>query len=384
MNVPRISFIIATLALATSCATTPTLAPPAAQTWPAGVAAGDPDDADYVVLHEARRYLVVNPPSRPGTTTQQHHRVIKVLTEAGFAEASAHVFVPAKNELLHFSARTIAPDGTVYDVDPATVLSDVANIGDDASATRSFQFPRVTVGSVLEVTTTMSAPWAAWFLFDHVGQHVPVRHYEVEILLDRFVVPDVFVNNAKPPLDYDKNVDGLQRIHFELNDVEAVKSQSWRPAWRALSPWWSYRAVEWAYPNGRQPAASTWGRALNGSMHARLAAYEDVDGLKPLRGHERCAGDSDCIVAAALKQLETLEFSGFEDFYECRPLQQVQTSGTANNHEKALALWKLLTDAGIDAHIAVTTHDVDVDAAETFPSPIWFDHTLVHLPATAT
>ena len=66
---PIVLIVLAALALSTSCATTPTLAPPAVQTWPAGVAAGDPDDADYVVLHEARRYLVVNPPSRPGTTT---------------------------------------------------------------------------------------------------------------------------------------------------------------------------------------------------------------------------------------------------------------------------------------------------------------------------
>jgi len=368
------------------CATNASLpAPKWKEGLHAGVDAADPKDADLVVLHKSLRYMVINPAARPGITEIQHHRVVKVLTEAGFAAASAHVFVPDKGSLTYFRARTIAADGTVYEVDPATVLSDVSTSGEEQHGTRSFQYPRVAVGSILELTTTITRPFASWFLMDSLAERHPVNHYEVEVWLDSHVVPDVFVNNASPKLDYDKKAPGgLQRIAFSVDNIAAITDQAWQPAWRALSPWWAYRAIEWNYPTQKYPAASTWGRALAGSVYDRLAERKDLEGLGALAEHAHCKGERSCVVGAALAQLRTeLPFARFDDFYDCRALDEVKNAGGANNHEKALALWKLLTDVGIDAQLAITTHSLNINAAETFPSPVWFDHSLVYLPPTS-
>ncbi len=341
-----------------------------------------PADADAVVLLQHRQYLSQNPPSRPGTTDVQEHRVLKILTEAAFSEGASHIFVPSGSTLLDLRARTISPSGEITPVDVSTILSSTYSTGDkdgDSGDTRSFQFPRVEVGSILETISTIRHPRPWWTISDDVAEKYPVRLYQVEIVLDKFAKPDLFVNNATPKLSHVTRGDGSQMVSFELRDVAPLPRDPYRPSNRELGPWWIYRTIEWRYPRGVADGVSTWARAV-GAYHSKLIDGEDVDGFA-VRGADSCGDDTMCIADAALKTLrEDVELSSFAGFATMRPLKEVKGARSANNNELALALWKMLKDRGVDARLALTSRTAYAPITETFPASAWLNHALIWVP----
>ncbi len=364
--------------VSTGCATTSL--PPVELVDVSTLSKAAPDDAAGVYLRDYRRWLIVSPPSGHAYSEQQVHRVFKVLTESAFTVGSTHIELPKGAVLKDLRARTITKTGEVIPVDVSSILSSTYQTSsDDGGSTRSFQFPRVEVGSIIEYTSTVVYDDPMWWLVDDIAGAYPVEDYQLEIHTDRFTKPDLLVNNAQPPLRYDIAKDGTQILGFSLQHVLPTPRAPFRPHDRELTPWWVYRAVEWRYPKRVQPGVSTWARAV-GVLHKRLVEGKDM-GAFTIRGHEACHGDTLCVARAALTTLrEDVVLSGFNIGLQTRPLAEVKASKTATNQELALALWQLLQSGGVEAFVAPTSRAAFVAPLETFPSAAWLNHMVVFVP----
>lgn len=348
--------------------------------WQAGLAADDPQDAAAVVLVHRERYLVVQRPNAPAYMEIQTYKAMKVLSEEGFEEAAAHVFVPSKGRLQDLRARTISADGA-HDVDVSTVLADTFAVAGEEGATRSFQFPRVEVGSILESTTVVRREGAWWAFSGTPVQKYPVKTYELEIVLDKFATPDLFLDNAKVPLDYTKDPDGTQHLRLTLKDIAASSKEPLRPDNSELHPRWMYRTIEWRYPRYVQQGVSSWSRALGHPFYKILVKHEGTDGLPVLAGANACRGDARCLIEAAVGQTrDDLVLTAFTGDIAMRPIAELVATRTATSHEKALYLWALLKAAGVDVRLAASARRNTARIHESFPSSAPFNHTLVLAP----
>jgi hypothetical protein len=347
----------------------------------AGVTAADPKSDDAVVLRHEVRYLLVNPPRAASFMEIQRYTAIKVLTEAGFEAASQHVVVPENGQLVALHARTITADGTRIDVAPTSIIDDTAVVKGKKQTTKSFQFPRVAVGAILELSSTIHYNDQAWWaVSDEPTQEYPVVRYDAELVLDRYAVPDLLLmNGADVPLDYTKDGEGLQHVKFSLANLKASSKEPYRPRDAELEPWWMYRTISWKYPNRVAKGLSDWNRAV-GHLHPRLVEKEDMSGPTPA---DKPCDTARCRIEAALNQVRTeVPLTAFHDYLDARPLETVKASSEANNHEKALYLYSLLKQGNIDAHLAVMRRNRAPYTA-TFPSPDWFDHMVVYVPQAA-
>jgi hypothetical protein len=369
--------VVATVStlLGVSCAATrlelPTLLDPVALQ-----AGDDPTDANAVVLIERRRYLVHNPPRVRGTTEVQHHRAIKILTESAITVGSTHIYVPSGATLVDLRARTITPSGEVVPVDVSAVLNSTFVSDGDEGETRSFQFPRVEVGSVLEHTSTIVHEGGWWMLNDEPSGAHPIKRYEVEILVDADAKPDLYVSNAVPKLTLEPGPGGMQRIRFALDNIAMLPDVPMRRPTRELGPWWIYRTIEWRTPRALRLGVSSWARA-SGEFHNRIINNKDLDGFD-VRHAEGCNGDVRCVVGSGLKTLrEDVKLSGFTSSLAARPLAEVKASGAANNQELALALMTMLKRADVDAKLALMSRAAFTPAVESFPASTWLNHALV-------
>jgi hypothetical protein len=356
------------------------LQPLAFREWQAGPAKDDPKDAAVVVLAHRERYLVVQRPNAPAYMEIQTYKAMKVLSEDGFEEAAAHVFVPSKGRLQDLRARTISANG-VHDVDVSTVLADSFALAGEEGATRSFQFPRVEVGSILESTSVIRREGAWWSFSGTPVQKYPVKTWELEIVLDKFATPDLFLDNAKVPIDYTKDPDGTQHIRLTLKDIAASSKEPLRPDNSELHPRWMYRTIEWRFPRYVQKGVSSWSRALGYPFHKIVVEHEGVDGLPVLVGADACRGDARCLIEAAVRQTRNdLVLTAFNDDLEVRKVSELVATRTATNHEKAVYLWALLKAAGVDARLAASARRNTARIHESFPSSAPFNHTLVLAP----
>jgi hypothetical protein len=339
------------------------------------------DDAAAVYLVDHHRYAITNSASSQSATWSeaQEHCVIKVLSEDAFALGSYHITIPKRARLKDLRARTITPQGEVIDVDVTAALSSTYQFNtDDSGQTRSFQFPRVEVGSVLEYTSTIVYDFAFWSDAESVARQYPIVDYRLEITVDRWARPDLLVSNADPTLRQERLPDGRQLIGFALSNVKPIPRDAYRAPDRSVAPWWLYRTIEWRFPRSVSRALSTWGRAANAYAPAILEGKDLGDFA--VRGHDTCAGNVHCVVRSALDTLHTdvalSEFSAMK----VRPLDEVKRAGLATNHELALALWSMLRLHNIAAQLAPTTLLSSTPALEDFPAPGWLDHTVVYVP----
>lgn len=339
------------------------------------------DDAAAVYLVDHHRYAITNSMNSQAATWSeaQEHCVIKILSEEAFALGSYHITIPKRARLKDLRARTITPQGESIEVDLTTVLSSTYQFNaDDSGQTRSFQFPRVEVGSVLEYTSTLVYDFAFWSDAEMVARRYPIVDYKLEITVDKWARPDLLVSNASPTLRQEVLPDGRQLIGFALNNVKPLPQEAYRGPDRSVAPWWLYRTIEWRFPRVVSRALSSWGRAANVYAPAVIESKDLADFA--VRGHDTCAGNVHCVVRSALDTLHNdLTLSGF-DGLKIRPLDEVKRAGLATNHELAVALWSMLRREKIEAQLAPTTLLSATPALEDFPAPGWLNHTVVYVP----
>lgn len=341
-----------------------------------------PQDAAAVVLLREERIHVRGARGVNVPITEFHsHTVTKVLTEGGFAAARVRVVIPPEGELVQLAARTVAPDGTSTPVDPGSMQATRTVVeGTTGVELRFFQFPKVEVGSVLEVlyTTRTSALFITWA--SEIASPFPIATYRADVSTPSNVTFDFLLNGTKAPLTQVPDPDGRQRVVTELHDVPALVDEPFAPQPRTGAPWWIYRITELrSAKGGAQPGLVAWDRAVPFVFHAAVAENGAIEGF-PHLSTGVCSGAVECVVERALDRAREKEWTGFAEQLDVRDPEEIEVSGTANNMEKALLLWSLLRSADVEAHLAMVARAPGFPVNKTFPSAVWFDHAVVFVP----
>jgi hypothetical protein len=339
----------------------------------------DPEASAIVLFREQHlRFQVVG---AAGSTSELHtHEAIKILSEAAFDRAAVRLAWPADSELLHLEGRTIAPDGTITPIDGAQLLASEYKVDDgdekrDVSA-RFFHFPRVEVGSILEMSYTIVVDglWTSWS--EQISDTIPVREYKVEIVVDDIAVPEMLVLNhpARPTIKMGD--DGFKHVTLAVKDVPAEAREPLAPSSEAAQPWWTYRTRRVNFPNNIWYTNEDWADATRSvkNLVVKGKGLEDTPALDT----SGCKGNVGCIIERALaKTRELTVFVGFEDAFEHRKLADIVQDGTATSADKTLLLYGLLKKAGLEAFLVGVARTGTIKINPKFPSRQWLNHSIV-------
>lgn len=332
------------------------------------------DDAPAVVLLREQKLLfqIVGNEDRSELHT---HEIIQLLTEDGFERAQVRIFWPKKGKLLHLDARTIAPDGTVTLLDAGELFSSEVKLSEkNEIEARFFSFPRVELGSYLELAYTTELPGLYTWWSDRVSDDLPIVEYKVEIAVDDNADPDLRIyNSGVKPVVVQRG--SLKHLSFSMHDVPAAVHESYAPSWRTREPWWLYRTISYRYPKGPYYTNFDWddvtyqvvplfnGKGLEGTPRADLSG---------------CSGDPICIVTRCNDLVRaTTTFTGFDRAFDQRPINAIVADRAASSADKAALLFAVLREAGVDARLAGIARRHTNEVPRDIPSLIWLNHTLV-------
>jgi hypothetical protein len=337
-------------------------------------------DAPAVIVLRDQRFLFQTLGLYGDGRSEVHtHEVTQIITEAGFEEAQMKLFWPKKGKLVHLDARSIAPDGTITPLDTTELFASEVKIdtGGEKQAeveARFFSFPRVEVGSFIEVayTTTLPGLYSSWS--ERIADDLPILDYRIELAVDDVAEPDLRILNSdiKPRIE---TRDRMQHISFQMKNVPAVVDESYAPSWRVREPWWIYRTVAYRFPNQLFYMNGDWddvtdqllpmfkGKGLEGAPRADVAS---------------CNGDPVCTVTKCNELVrDAAAWSGFDRAFSHRDVSTIVAEKSASAADKALLLYAVLKDAGVDARLAGFARRGTNEVPRDFPSLTWLNHTMV-------
>ena len=381
--------VLALLALtvgATGCA-----APQLKNTMPPASSHVRPPDKTYdadtsaVVLDEEHKVLFWTPVGDDWFMQIQHRRAVLVLTEKGFEHATVKIPTGKRKHLVDLRARTIAPDGTVHTVSRADLIAVDAEWEESESSTRSFHFPKVEVGSILEYAVLMEHERLSTLHSAVLASKIPVRRYRLDFAGPepvRFAARGYNVNQELTVSEED----GLWHVRLALDDLRPPAAEPWRPANWARNARWVFKITKYVFDNVRGGWRHNANAGWKSTMDQRAEElYDTDDELVPgFAGGVGRAGCSDqrCVIDRALSFCrEHAEISGFGDFWGMRKLQKVIEQKHASNWEKALLLHTLLERAGVKASFGFIMRRLHGYLDQDFPLPGTFNHVLVYVPS---
>lgn len=292
-----------------------------------------------------------------------------------------------KAKVTTLKARTIAVDGSIREVAEDAILEAKSTSGEDEGELKVFRFPRVEVGSILEVIAVYEGP-----LFNSRDRPVlgayPIDRYDLELLVDPKIEFDVAFFGYDKPLSL-QQTDGMQHLHVRLDKVPADADEANKPSRPERGPYFMYRALRYAIAGERWPGNLTWGKALTWTtkrLMGRLQGDADAedrvwDGFA-LRADVDGCGDARCRTERALALVrDVAPAKGWGA--TVRPMREVLDEKAANAWEQNALLWRLLVDAGVQARLAYAVRRGWGPFVADFPSDFWFDQLLVELPPQA-
>ena len=305
----------------------------------------DYPDADAVFLLKEVKGMVIRPSSGPDRSQWDHHFVLAILTEKGRDQANFSVPFHKEAKVVGFEARTIAPDGTVTPVAQSEIKDSKGQRDQDSGYNvRTFAFPRVEVGSIVELSMVTEVPWATVAEFRFISGEHPIKKYRVQIEGN----PDVYyrVRSYNVPKERPWTVaeEGPGwRLTWGMDDIPPRSREAYRGPAKAHEPFWRF-GVQALGGAGQQvyQVTATWdstykyrGKQLYSERDEHFEDFQsDVD-------VSACRTDR-CKIEAGLDWLRAkLPFKSVGG-YPGRKAKAVVAAGEATGVEKTRILHHLL------------------------------------------
>jgi hypothetical protein len=324
-----------------------------------------------------------------GVPFAQHrrHEVVQILGEPGLRYADVRIPLYNNGRLKLVRARAIGPDGAVQEVAAESLLGDEAGASAerdfDTVRFKSFRFPDVRVGSVLEYVYVVETPdWVPTRIVERPAPGVPVRRYHAEVRVSEGIRYAMQLYN-QPGAKIDVRHDGdMVSLVVDAHDLPWAPEERDQPPWLLAEPFWMYRTQQYHTGAGDHHVALDWPHAMT---PVGRGLYVDngrlLDGAALERPGAGCT-DKRCVLERAIAQArERAELTGFDDGWNPRPVREVVESGTATGDEKAIYLWALLDKAELHPRYAYVNRRLGELVDKAFPSPALLDHLLLYLPA---
>lgn len=335
------------------------------------------DDAGVVMLLDEARYTF----DEKGRSTLAEHVVYRVANESGIERYSTidALWAPWYQEKPELKARVIAKDGSVHELDAASLTETAApeeslDIFSDNRVLRA-PLPAVQVGSVVEQLITykdkspMDAGATGRYFF---GRYVPVHH--ARLVLDAPMGLSVrIVNRTAPVIEPKKEtVDGRQRTIYELSDLKAIEWMEFNlPFDQSARPY-----VAFSTGKSWQDVAQRYSEIVDKQIAGSSATLSPL--VKAAAAGSSKRAD---IVAQILAEIQkNVRYAGVEvgeGSVIPRPPQEVLGHKYGDCKDKATLLVAMLREAGIPAHVALLRAGDDLDAANELPGFGDFNHAIV-------
>jgi len=314
-----------------------------------------------------------------GRCEVETRRVFAVLNENIAEGKLIQFYLHEKAKLTSFSATLIRPDGDVLTLDEKSLRDDTVTIvvkdddaGDDdegdaekpALKQKKFKrkiliLPAVEVGSLIETRYAVKSTWkdgGCPSFGSPAGTNRPVLRYTRTVS-----VPDgnrhrLHSRNteSKPTLS---RRGGQSVLTWTTDEFKSVTPEDFAAPSRFARPSVSRRLVQYVYGNHVSNVTTDWAEVL-GSTFAkpivdaapRKKLFKDFDLALDTEG---CAGD--CLVDRALVMVREkfLPNGKWGSFSSVKSLAKVVKKEKAGVAARGLMVWKLLTDAGLDAKLAL-------------------------------
>lgn len=332
------------------------------------------------------RYAIETPTGEPVQTLIQRHAVLLVRNQAGIDDwGSVRIVMDEDSEIEHFAARTISPTGQVTPVDPAHVFDDDARFGERGRRVRSFRFPRVEIGSLLEYTYTIRMQGYYSLLDSWPPEELYTVDYQMELLTSRHVEMEARLHNANRRFEQEK-AGSKTRLRLALRDIPADETSDFTPHWTARRPWWEARVKRFLWRHSDFPVTQTW-RDTYRFIAEDLYTRDDelFAGFDLSLDDDECGDAVRCKATRALSLVrERAEMGSLADgFHEVRPVKKVLAEGRANSFEKAVLLFGVLDDADVDARFAVLPRRFERKVDKRAPNRQAMSHVVLYLPRQA-
>lgn len=336
------------------------------------------------------RYAIETPTGEPIETTYQHHAVLLIRNQRAIdRHGSVRIVLRDDEELEHFAARTISPSGQVYLVDPNHVFDDEVRFGklgkrirSERARVRSFRFPRVEVGSLLEVTYTTRLEGYYPTLTSLPPRDVYVVDYQMELLASRHVDLEARVHNTEQRFQKDK-LGSKTRIRLALREIPLDETHDFTPHWSVRRAWWEARVKRFAWRYSDFHVTQTWRdtyRFVAENLYTRDDKY--FDGFDLTAAADECGAAVRCKAARAVAVVrERAEMGSLANgFHDVRPAKEVLAQGRANSFEKAVLLFGLLDDLDVDARFALMPRRFGRKVDKRAPNTRVMSHVVLYLP----
>lgn len=337
-------------------------------------------DHDVVFLFKHVDVLHVEDKARFYSERRDHY-ALAILTEDGFREADRKLYFGKKNEVVDFEARTVAPDGTVHLLTEDNYFDDEAK-DKDGFRVRSFSMPKVTVGSVIEVRSTVRIDGLLGSLGEYADSRYPVEHFRVTIEGPNSVKYAAQTYNS--PRNWTLSTGGRSwRLLLELENVMPMnEDDDYRGSKYRNLPHWTFLIRQVKSGSTVYDWNTTWSDALDGKCkRITWGQKDDFDNFDVQVDVADCGGKIRCALERYLTWLR--ENVVFESWYDWpgRSAREVVESKTGSGVEKARILNHWLRQEGFRSYFALTTQKHWGLFDPDFPTPRGFSGIMLYLPA---
>lgn len=311
-----------------------------------------------------------------------HHQAVLIKTEAGLDEANVRLTYAKKAKFLHFSARTITPDGEIFEVGPEAI-HEADGKGDEEDQeyqVRVFAFPRVEVGSIVEFRYTVELPWIPSHYSRFVSTKHPVKHYSVELEGPKALYYRVKAYHADgTPWSLEDEGDSW-RLRWSMSDIPAASKESYAPHERLREPRWMFGVQGVSVAGTLYERNSDWDHAV--AWVGKRVYHDDelTSGFDPKIDVSACGEDVGCKLRNVHGWLnENAPLKSWAEF-PGRKLRAVGDSKEATNVEKARAMQKILEELDVKSRVALYAGFLRGDADDDFPHTTDVDRLAIYVP----
>ncbi len=335
-------------------------------------------ESDAVVLHEALFIATRAGRSEAAFTERIVHKAVLIRSEAGLAQADMRISRGADQRLI-VRARTLAPDGSIRELQQKDLIETSATIDKDSQLKVSvFRLPNVDVGSILEVIYAIESEYNLGSTWDFIADESPVRHYHAEIVLPtsaRFAATVYSLPTSFRKVDGDP-----LRLVLDVHDIAANPQEQWMPPPMFYRPFWRLRMTAYEFHRNTWTMDRDWSAILSPLAH-RLY----VDNAKLLAGDVpkfAAKRTQDEVIDALFKRIrDDVRLTGFDNWQAITPRGELFKQKSGDAADKAFALWAYLHEAGIDARFAATTWIGGQFFDAEQPNLNWLNHLIVYVPS---
>jgi len=332
-----------------------------------------------VLLEEARYEF-----DAAGLYTLRHRTIFKVLTKEA-AEAWANIersWSPWQEARPALRARVIAQDGTVHELDPATIAEAPVRYGDDdiVSDRRMLRAPlpalqpgAIVEQEIVERQTSLSLD-AGTVLHFYLGYAVPVERTHLEIRVPQSV-PLRFKAHLLPKLTVrDSSANGIRQLVFDQGPLQALEQPlPFLPSDEPRSP-----QIEFSTAKDWQTVAAGYAAIIE----KQLKGFDAT----PFLPHFPPDASRDTKILSIMQKLNgDIRYTGVE-FGEAsvvpRAPAEVLQRKYGDCKDKATLAVALLRAAGIPAHVALLLSSEEEDIEPDLPGMDIFNHAIVYAPGT--